>query len=162
MLIHHYRKPSLEDIGDPIYRVTGSAGFANFCETFIGLDRTHKKRSSNFKTIHFLLRREENPSDIYLHRNPDTLIYGVVSREEAISSGIKVRDLIRVFKEDLEGEKISYSLLIDIITDRLGIKKTRVKELIKEAQDEGLIIKEEGRFGKYKLNMDAELDLYFS
>ena len=154
IIIHHYRKPSKED-GEPIYKVMGSSGFGNYCDTFLGLERSYKQRSSNFKTLHFLLRREETPEPTYLYRDPETLLYAPISKEEVITKGVKIEDVVRILKEELKG-KASYSMIIDLAKDELGVTKRRIAELLKEAKDKGLIAKEKGKFGKWYIPQESK------
>jgi len=147
VVIHHYRKPSREDTGEPIHKVLGSSGFGNLCETFIGLERSHKQRSSNFKTLHFALRREETPDPVYLYRDPETLLYESREMEELVR-GVGMRDVIKILKKELKG-KSAYTPLVSIASIKYGVTKTRIAELLREAQDSGLIAKEPGKFGSY-------------
>ena len=151
IIIHHYKKPSKEDTGEPIHKVIGSSGFGNYCESFMGLERAHKQRSGNFKTLYFRLRREEEPEPLHLFRNADSLLYEVVSREEAITSGIKVDDVVRILKEDLKGEA-SYSVLTSLGKETFGVTKQRIAELLREAKNNALIGKQPGKFGKWYAN----------
>lgn len=147
VLIHHFRKPSRDDVGEPIHKVIGSSGFANYCDTFIGIERTHKQRSSNFKTLHFTLRREEAPEPICVYRHPDTLLSEPRKGEELVRS-VTIGNVVGVLKKEFKG-KSAYTPLVTVASHKFGVTKTRIAELLKEAQDEGFIAKEPGKFGKY-------------
>lgn len=147
IIISHYRKPS-EQKTEPIYQVIGSSGFGNYCESFLGLERYHERRSAHYKILHFLLRQEETPDPIVLHRNPETLLFETVREQEAIQAGAKPEDIAKILKEKLGG-KSSYTILVSLASKELGVKKGRITELLNEAREQGLIDKEKGRYGKW-------------
>jgi len=148
VIVHHYRKPSFNDISESIYKVMGSSGFANYCDSFIGLERAHKQRSSNYKVVNFALRREDTPLPIYLFRDADTLLYRAVSKEEAISGRTKVEDVVNILENELKG-KASFSVIVSLSTHRLGVTKTRIQDLLQNAKKQGIVDKEAGKFGEW-------------
>lgn len=147
IIISHYKKPSEQKM-DPIYQVIGSSGFGNYCESFLGLERYHERRSAHYKILHFLLRQEETPDPICLYRNPETLLFETVAKQKAIQAGAKPEDVARVLKEKFGG-KTSYSLLTSLVAEEFGITKARVGELLKEAKEKRLVAKERGQFGEW-------------
>jgi len=126
----------------------GPSGFANYCDSFIGLERAHKQRSSNYKVVNFVLRREDAPLPIYLFRDVDTLLYKAVSREEAISGRTKVEDVVNILRDELKG-KAPFSKIVSVSTLRLGVSKTCIQDLLHNAQKQGLVDKEAGKFGEW-------------
>ena len=147
IIVSHYRKPSEQKI-DPIYQVIGSSGFGNYCESFLGLERYHDRRSAHYKTLHFLLRQEETPDPITLYRNPETLLFETVAKQEATQRGAKPEDVVRILREKLGG-KSSYTTLTSSVAEEFGITKARVGELLREAKEQGLAAKERGKYGKW-------------
>lgn len=150
ILIHHYRKPQRDDIDESIYKVVGSSGFANYCESFIGIQRAHRQRSSNYKKIDIVLRREESPEPIYLFRNSKTLLYELATKEEVSQSGVKMGDIIDILKNEF-GKKATFTDIVKKGEERLGVSKTRIKDLLLAAEKEGLVVKGEGKFGKWSI-----------
>ncbi len=148
VFIHHYRKPSKKDINEPIYKTMGSSAFANNCDTFIGLERTDKHRTGLYSTLYITLRRDKPIEPINLYWDTDSLLFEAVEKKEVLSGGVKVTDVVKVLKEDLEG-KAAYSPLTELVSDKFKITKQRVGELLKDAKELGLVDKERGHFGKW-------------
>lgn len=150
VVVHHYRKPS-EQKGqevDSIYRVLGSSGFGNHCESFLGIERAHRRRSSHYKKLEFLLRREETPGPLYLYRNPETLLFEPVDQHEAIRGRVCAEDVIRILKHK-PGGKASHSTIVSCVWDELGIGKGRTTQLLNKAEEKGLVAKEDGHYGEW-------------
>jgi len=150
VIVHHYRKPSFNDISESIYKVMGSSGFANYCESFIGLERAHRQRSSNYKKLDIVLRREESPEPIYLFRDSNTLLYELATKEEAYQSGVKVGAIIDILKNEL-GKEATFTQIVEKGKEKLGVSKTRIKDLLLLAEREALVVKGEGQFGKWSI-----------
>ena len=128
----------------------GSSGFANYCESFIGLERAHRQRSSNYKKLDIVLRREEIPEPIYLFRDSNTLLYELATKEEVNQSGVKVGAIIDILKNEF-GKEATFTDIVKRGEERLGVSKTRIKDLLLLAEKEDLVVKEEGKFGKWSI-----------
>ncbi len=146
--IHHYRKPSRNDINESIYKTMGSSAFANNCDTFIGLERTDKHRTGLYSTLYITLRRDKPIEPINLYWDTDSLLFEAVEKKEVLSGGVKEIDVIKVLKEDLEG-KAAYTQLTELVSDKFKITKQRVGKLLKDAKELGLVDKENGHFGRW-------------
>lgn len=148
VLIHHFRKPSKNDTYNSIHRVIGSSGFGNYCESFLGLERYHPQRSANYKRLNFKLRSEQAPEPMILLKDPNSLLYSVIEDTDVESSCTKVSNIIEILKNDLGG-KATYSQIVKVGMNKLGVSKTRIQDLLIKAKELGKVGKEEGKRGKY-------------
>ncbi len=146
--ISHYRKPAKKEIDEGIYKTIGSSAFANNCDTFMGLERTDKHRTGLYSTLHFVVRRDKPIEPTNLYWNRENLLFETVEKSDVLSGGVRVLDVVRVLKEDFKG-KAAYSPLTELVSDKFKITKQRVGELLKDAQELGLVDKERGHFGKW-------------
>jgi len=148
ILIHHYRKPQEKGEEESVHKILGSSAWGNYCTSFLGLERAHKQRSMNFKRLHFLLRREESPEPMNLVRHPGTLLYRAIDTSEFYHiSSVTVKDIVDILKQYEKG--VSYTVITSEASTKFGVTKTRIQELLKEAQDLRLAYKEKGKFGRW-------------
>ena len=145
--ISHFRKPSPKDIDMPIYKIIGSSAFVNNCDTVIAIERAHKRRTELYNTLYFEVRRDRpiEPIDIYM--NPDNRTMEVVSKTDIISGGVKVEDVVAVLGE-LKG-KARPTIIVKLAADKFKVTERRIYELLKDAEEQGLVAKEGGKFGRW-------------
>ncbi|MBA7470287.1 DNA primase [subsurface metagenome] len=146
--ISHYRKPTTNDINEPIYKTIGSSAFANNCDTFIGLERTDKHRTGLYSTLNFKIRRARPIEPVHLYWNPDNLLFDVVEKRDILSGGVKALGVVKILKDDFKG-KAAYSLITSSASEKFKITKQRAGELLVEAKELGLVSKEKGHFGRW-------------
>lgn len=150
VLIHHYRKPSEKGEIEPIYRLMGSSNLVNYCESFMGLDKAGKKRPDNYKKLVFKLRRESEPLPLYLHRDINKLTYEVIEPGEMqLKPEATIEDIIRIWDESRLPDKVSYKDITDLCSDRLGVTKERIANLLREGRKDNIFAKESGKRGKW-------------
>lgn len=155
VLIHHYRKPSEKGDIEPIYRLMGSSNLANYCESFMGMEQAGKKRPDNYKKLVFKLRRESEPLPLYLHRDINKLTYEVIELGEMqLKPEATIKDVIRIWKESKLLDKVSYRDITDRCSDRLGVTKERIANLLREGRDDNIFAKESGKRGKWYIVKD--------
>jgi len=146
IVVHHYHKPR-EGNEKSIHKITGSAGWGNYCESFIGIERAHTHRSDNLKKLSFVLRRAESPSPLYLSRGPNSRLFAIL--EDGLShSAVSVENVV----EDLRGyepEGVSYSEFTYVCSEKYGVTRERIAGLLRTAKNQGLVVKEDGRRGKW-------------
>lgn len=145
LLIHHYRKPAKEK-SEPLHEVLGSSGLGNFCNSFMGLEKAHGRRSAHYKRIHFVIRQDKPLDPINIKRNPEYLTFETIPEGESLE-GVTPTNVVDILKE--LGGKAAYTLVVDLGKDRFGVTKQRIGEALTEARVKGLIDKEPGRYGKY-------------
>ncbi len=153
VLIHHYSKPNAFK-REPIHAMYGSTGWANFCVSFMGLERYSERRSTDYKKISFKIRRGRIPDDLCLFLNPVTRLFEIVENPEdeieAISPN-RVRDIFQEQAAEKGYTEISHTLLRAWVEMVLGISESQAKRLIKEAVESKIIGKEPGKYGKYRI-----------
>jgi len=146
IVVHHYHKSS-EGKVKPIQKITGSAGWGNYCESFLGMEQAHIHRSENFKKITFVLRRAVAPRPLYLSRNPNSRLFSIIENP-LLHSAVTVENVV----EDLrlhQHEGVSYTDLTNEASQKYGVTPERIAELLREAKNQGLAEKESGRRGKW-------------
>lgn len=148
LLIHHYGKPGMMK-RSAIQSMIGSSGWGNYCQSFMGLERWSERRSPAYLRITFEKRHDIPLNDMCLFRNPQTRLFEVVENPEQIPA-IKtemVRDILIK-----HGEPAAFSLLVSLVEGSLGISEAHAIKLIGDAKKDGIIMREEGKFGKYYLD----------
>ncbi len=160
LLLHHFRKlgsgERVEE--DPFNRVTGSAGWRNSYVSGIAMERKSKRRSKNIKKFSFEFRNEESPDPIIIKRDSDTLLFSPITEEEALEGSSSVEMLIKLMKKEFPNG-IRCSAISDVASEKFGVSKTRIKELLKRGQEEGSVGKEKGKYGKYFVISQEKLSL---
>lgn len=150
LLVHHFRKLGKEDVesGDIFERITGSGGWRNSYVSALALETRHKRRSSNIKRVHFEFRTHEPMDPIIVERNPDTLLFEQISEEEAFEGTSTVERLVEIVREEFKNG-VRYSVITEVASQKFGVTKQRIAELLKKGIKEGLLGKESGKAGKY-------------
>jgi len=152
-LIHHTRKPGKDehrsnDDSEFIHELIGSTGLVAYAQTIMILER-NLSRPRPYKIFKCLTRHATPPSPIHLYFDEERLTMDLLSKADLAKGGTTVEDVLSVLKE-LGGEA-SYTPLTSEARDRLGVTKQRILELLKDAQEQGLVKKKGGKYGKWTL-----------
>jgi len=159
LLLHHFRKEGKGDEAqeDVFERITGSAGWRNSYVSCLALERRHKGRSRNIKKLSFEFRGHEPMDPITVERNPETLLFEQITEEEVFEGTSSVGGLVEILEEFKEGAR--YCLISEVASEKFGVTKRRITELLKKGMEEGLIAKEKGKEGKYYALSQGKLSL---
>lgn len=159
LLLHHFRKEGKGDEAqeDAFERITGSAGWRNSYVSCLALERRHKGRSRNIKRLSFEFRGHEPMDPITVERDPETLLFEQITEEEAFEGTSSVGGLVEILEEFKEGAR--YCLISEVASEKFGVTKRRITELLKKGVEEGLIAKEKGKEGKYYALSQGKLSL---
>lgn len=151
VLIHHYRKPKADKIGQdiaPIYKLLGSSYLANFCETFIGLESEGDKYPTNYKKVYFVSRRGSEPIPLHLKRGLESLCYESIDTTDLVRGKVNLTSIITIIKLSFNG-RASYKDIVNLCSQRFGVSEKRIAQKLIEAKQQGLLAKEEGKRGRW-------------
>lgn len=143
--ISHLRKPSRQDIGDTIYSVIGSSSLVNDCDTVIIMSRAHNRRAETREDrlrskIEFTVKRARILNPVFVELNEETRSLELIEREEiANQKAVTEKDLCKFIKKEFEGAEATGGQIEEKAKKKFGISKSRVYQLLKEAQDSGLL-----------------------
>jgi len=145
LLLTHFRKTGKneaerEDIWE---RIIGSSGWRNSYVSGIAMERKDRRRSKNIKKFHFE-RRGEPLEPIIVERDPDNLIWEQITAEEAFEGTSTVRGLVEILEGLKQGAK--YSLIAEVASEKFGVSKTRIAELLKKGEEQRLISKKNEKY----------------
>lgn len=144
VLIHHDRKRASEDIEktiDPIDRIRGSSNLSNLADSIICIAPAGSKMPSNFKEIHFSLRRYYDPIPLQVKWDRNDLNYELMDTTDfKRPRKISIDDVITFIDQSFSG--IGYKR--DIVL--AGAQEFKVSEqylyrLMLEAFGKGKLIK---------------------
>lgn len=144
ILIHHYRKPdaNTDSKTDAIYKLVGSSNLANYCESFVGLERLDIKKSETLKVLRFRMRRAAQPAPVYLRRIPEYLYYETVDFDDLPTvSGVKMNDIVGILGTEFKG-RATFSQIVDFSENKLGVTRGYIWQLLRDAKKAGLLKKE--------------------
>jgi len=154
VIIHHYRKPK-EDEGKAVHRIAGSAGWGNYCESFLGLEQAHKKRSENYKKINFLLRRAITPDPLFLFRDPSSRLFSIVGKDKVLQPSITISNVLAELNQ-YEPEGIEYMPFADKCSEKYGVSTQRIAGLLTDAEKIKKTFKERGKHGKWHIYSEQD------
>lgn len=147
VLIHHYKKPQPQSIDDSMYKVTGSAGWANYCQTFMGLSRASKGSKSKLK-LDFEMRHAEAPLPMNLWFNGETHLLEMMEVGEAIRKETRPQDIVNLLRE-LKGAA-SWREICQEAKVKFDLNSVNTTTLLKSAQVLNLVTKTPGKRGIWK------------
>jgi len=136
------------EAADVFQRITGSSGWRNSYVSCLALERRHKGRSSHIKRLSFEFRTHEPIDPVTIERDIETLLFEQITEDEAFEGRSTVEGLVEIIKKEFK-EGVRYGLIAEVASERFGVTKRRITELLKKGTKEGLIGKEKGREGKY-------------
>lgn len=151
VLIHHYRKPKADKVGQdisPIYKLLGSSYLANFCETFIGLEPEGDNFPTNYKKIYFVSRRGSEPIPLHLKRGLTSLCYEPIETTDLLRGKVTLTSIINVIKKSFNG-RASYKDIVSLCSQEFSVSEKRIAQKLNEAKQQGLLAKEEGKRGRW-------------
>lgn len=150
LLLHHFRKLAAgeKEAPDPFERITGSAGWRNCLVSCIAMEKKSERKSRNIKKLSFEFRYEESLDPITIIRDSNTLIFKPITEEEVLEGASSVSQLVEIIQKEFKNG-VRYSVISSVASERFGVTKQRIAELLKKGIEEGLIGKEKGKTGKY-------------
>jgi hypothetical protein len=140
-LISHLRKPSKQDIGDTIYNVIGSSSLVNNSDVVMIMSRGHKRRAETREDrlrskIEFTMKRARILEPIFVKLNEETRSLEVTTAGEIASQkAVSEKDLCKFIKKEFEGAEATGREIEEKAKAKFGISKSRIYQLLKDAQD---------------------------
>jgi len=121
----------------------GSKYWTNPAVSQIALTRAHKQKYPTAKRIHFKFKTETEVSPMLLLRGKSDLWYEEISRDEMSKAKLNPSDLVEILKIKCGGECIP-SIFREIAAKALDCSQTQIRELLKVAKKQGVIVEKGG------------------
>ncbi len=126
ILCHHTTKPVEGSRRQGAMQLRGSGTIFDYGDSYITLNRMSGKESRLYMKATFELRNAEDPRPMNLYRNPETLLYDVVSEEGP--GAVSVTDVVKTLS-DLGGRALR-DLLLTTIMERCDVGKRTVIDAV--------------------------------
>lgn len=149
VIIDHLRKPPKDDDSQLVHRVVGSSAKTNLAETIIVLEKYHKDSAENYKKLSFKLRRAAEPLPLTLRRDINNFTYSVCESDDVVMKTVSVEEIKRIWTKNELPEKMSYTDLTKIFSDKFGVTQERIANVLREGKAGNIFGKEDGRKGKW-------------
>jgi len=147
LLVHHSRKGTGESKSeDPYDEILGSVVWRMSYESCIMvLGRSSKRRSALMQDLLFELRNEPEPMPRSVKFDPDTLIPRPLTDDEKLrEKSITMEQVVEILKTEYNGSERE-TLFTEALGERFEVTPKHIYNLLKEAQEAGLVTKERGR-----------------
>jgi len=147
LLVHHSRKGTGEKKSDdPQDEILGSGVWRMSYESCIMvLGRTSKQRSKLMQDLLFELRNEAEPMPLTVKFDPDTFIPRPLSDSEKVGEkAVTMEAVVEILKTEYNGSTRE-TIFKETLGERFAVSPQQIYNLLKEAQEVGLVTKERGR-----------------
>ena len=168
VIVHHTRKeeakPRLKN-PPPIDKIAlfdsirGSSAWCNNADTIICLTQSGEDLPENFLKVFFESKRGYEPDPVEVKWDLKTLNYELIDITD-LHKKIKINysDMMEYIKKNFGDKKYKYKELTDPISQKFKVKPQNVCRLLLQARDNGDMVKDEGKFGKWYISNQGELD----
>jgi len=162
VIVHHTRKeeskPRLKN-PPPIDEealfdsIRGSSAWCNNADTIICLTQSGADLPPNYLKVFFESKRGFEPLPLEVKWDTKTLNYELIDITD-LHKKVKITysDMMEYITKNFPGKKVKNKDLINTIGQKFRVTPMRVCQLLGEAKENGDLIKESGKFGKWYIS----------